>query len=335
MSKSVRKILIIRYSSMGDVILVAPLIGCLNARYPDAEISLLTHQPYGILYKNDSRLNRVFTVSKGESCSEPEIMEHWDLVVDLQNNRRSHQQILLLKAGSVKHFSKLHKERNLLLFLRINRYPKEYSIAERYIAAAGESVSGLVPDYRLSINAGDHGEFAKILQHGEIKRPVVAMFPFSAWKNKQWPEASFVSVGHFFLIKGWNVVILGGKQDRLHAARMADKIGYRCVSMAGMLDLYECGALLKQCSLALGCDTGLSHLARACGIKCGFIFGPTTHHFGFQPIGDPDCRVFESSHYCRPCHPHGGNICLRFDHACMKSISPDEVISGLLELCHG
>jgi heptosyltransferase-2 len=87
--------------------------------------------------------------------------------------------------------------------------------------------------------------------------------------------------------------------------------------------------------LALGNDTGLVHLARACGVKTGVIFGPTARQFGFYPYGEPPFAVFEQNLACRPCHAHGGNVCLRLNRACTRSIGFKQVIRGLEELFHG
>jgi heptosyltransferase II len=335
MLQNIRKILIIRYSSMGDVILVAPLISLLHDRFPNAAIVLITTEPYVPLFKDDTRLSFIFGVKKKQLCSDPSLDVEWDIIIDLQNNRTSRKQTEHLRSSVLHRFDKLHMKRNLLLFLRCDRYKGVVSVPLRYIATIGETVEPGKLNYRIPFTKSNDRLSYKRIQHGEIQRPAIAFFPFSAWKNKEWLEEAFISVGHFFCIKGWNVVIFGGPDDRERALKMVERIGVRCVSLAGELDLYECGCMLRHCKLALGCDTGLSHLARACGVKCGFIFGPTTRHFGFQPLGDPDCRVFESKHRCRPCHPHGGNFCVRFDRACMKSIRPENVINGLLELYHG
>jgi len=335
MSQSVRKILIIRYSSMGDVILVAPVVAVVRKRNPDAEIVLLTQNAYVHLFKDDSRLTRVVGVRRGEFADELASYGEWDLVIDLQHNNRSRKQIALLQVQQVTQFNKMHTERTILLLLRRNIYGSNCSVAMRYLQASGERPPYGVLDFGIPFDRAPARRLLPLLRYGDIDRPVIALFPFSAWKNKEWPAEYFISIGHFFLIKGWNVILLGGKTDRDQAEAMREKIGYRCVSFAGELDLRECGSLLMHCRLALGCDSGLSHLARACGIKCGIIFGPTTRHFGFQPVNDPECRIFEVKRFCRPCHPHGGNICLHLDHGCMTKITPEVVISGLMELYHG
>jgi len=130
-----------------------------------------------------------------------------------------------------------------------------------------------------------------------VVRPLIAILPFSAWKNKEWSRDSFCTVGRYFLAKGWDVAIFGGPEDRQTAIDMQMKIGQRCKALAGQLSLYECACILKQASLAVGNDTGLSHLARACEVKTGMIFGSTTFHFGFFPFGDPPFKVFQTEYF--------------------------------------
>ncbi len=329
-------ILLIRYSSMGDVILTAPVVSFLREQFPTATIVLITQEYYREFFRDDTRLSRVIGVEKNEPCRDSELLGTvWDLVVDLQNNRHSAEQIRLLQYTMLRRFNKLHFKRTLLLFLRVNRYGAGESVAMRYVRTCRVGLLSGKLDFSLQFNGERSGPVFSRAQFDDIDRPVVALFPFSAWKNKEWREKYFVSVAHYFSIKGWNIIIMGGKADRQKAARMQFVIGHRCISLAGDLSLHECGIVLKHCNLALGGDTGLSHLARACGVKTGFLFGPTTVHFGFQPAEGSSCTIFETELSCRPCHPHGGNFCWRFDHRCMRGITPEEVISGLMQLYHG
>lgn len=335
MIKSVTKILIIRYSSMGDVILIAPLISVLRKQYPAATIVLLTQQSYTKIFAGDSRVSKLIGVKNGHIAPELQKYGAWDIIIDLQNNKKSKKQINVLSFKKLHSFKKQHFKRIILLIFKLNLYKKRWLIAENYIKTSGEKITADRFDYTITISNKAGKRFLPLLQHGKIKRPVIALFPFSAWKNKEWPEDYFISVGQFFLIKGWNVVLLGGKADRERAFEMEQKIGFRCISLAGRMDLQDCSAVLKKCNLSLGCDSGLSHLARASGIKCGIIFGPTTKHFGFQPYDDKMCCIFEVNRWCRPCHPHGGNVCFRLDHGCMRQITPEMVVKGLLTLYHG
>ena len=139
-------------------------------------------------------------------------------------------------------------------------------------------------------------------------------------------------VGKHFIKKGWNVVLFGGPEDTAQATALKNEIGDSTISFAGSLNLYEIGCFLKKCTLALGGDTGLSHLARAAGVKTGIIYGATTCHFGFFPHGEPPYKIFQSNRFCRPCHAHGGNFCWRMSRPCLSSIAVDEVIGGMEKL---
>jgi ADP-heptose:LPS heptosyltransferase len=331
------KILVIRFSSIGDVILVAPLFSYLCAKYPAAAITFVTEVNYVGLFTDDPRVAEVVGIDK----SAPEvptrfIAETWDLIVDLQNSSRSRTIVSSLKTASpVGYFDKLHWKRSALLFLRWDAYDPREHVAQRYLRAAGASAkSEEAAPVRLYFREGaclrTHALFRR--QTGDIFRPAIALFPFSAWKNKEWPVGNFINVGRYFLTKGWNVAIMGGVADVNRADRMKQLIGNRCVSLVGKLSLFESGCLLTGFTLALGNDTGMSHLARASGVKTGIIYGPTTRHFGFYPYGEPRFKIFEEKTLCRPCHAHGGNVCPRFSHVCMKRINYRRVIEELVEL---
>lgn len=331
------EILVIRFSSMGDVICATPLFSFLKKKYPAASITFVTDTRYSGLFADDPRLTQVVGVGRENLRKVPVVSSGpWDLIVDIQNNRRS--RTMLAHTRDVKmrgRFDKLHRERLLLLLFRTSLYPQNQNIITRYIKAAGHTVSirDLEPP-RLFFGdaAKKRAHTALAIKGGWTRRPTIALFPFSAWKNKEWPREYFCEVGRYFCSRDWDVLIMGGQEDEGAAKKMRESIGGRSIALAGALSLTECGALLTGCRLALGNDTGLTHLARASGVKTGVIYGPTTRHLGFYPYGEPAFRVFEEKLFCRPCHAHGGNVCLRINRNCMKKISVGRVIDGLEEL---
>jgi ADP-heptose:LPS heptosyltransferase len=330
-------ILVIRLSSMGDVILVTPLLSYLKERYRDAAVTLVTGAPYASLFADDPRLFQTIALPHdAQSLPGALVAGTWDVVVDLQNSRRSRHLVASLRlAVSTVFFDKLHWSRLALLLLRQNMYGPSPGIAARYIrTVSGALIPEPVPTPRLFFSEEARARALASFneQAGGIVRPSIALFPFSAWKNKEWPQDRFVSVGRYFGARGWNVAIFGGPEDTIRADSFRERIGPCCISLAGRLTLHECGALLSHFTLALGNDSGLSHLARATGVKVGVLFGPTTRHFGFYPGGEPPFAVFETPLCCRPCHAHGGNVCLRMSRRCLRSIGYKEVIAGLDEL---
>jgi heptosyltransferase II len=328
------KILVIRFTSMGDVILATSVFSYLKDTYPTSSIHFLTDARYAGLFKDDPRIEVVESAGKKDPISSFRRLFdiHWDSVVDLQDNRRSRLlKKKLTSATPPRVFQKQHRKRLLLLLSRLDFYDPDDTVARRYLAAAGaqKGQSSLVPPPKIFVSDIEAKRLHTTLFSGQVVRPLIALIPFSAWKNKEWMRNNFIVVGRYFLTKGWNVAVLGGPEDEREAAGMQKEIGPRCKAFAGGLSLFECACLLKESSLALGNDTGLSHLARACGVKTGVIFGSTTRQFGFFPFGEPPFKVFQADYFCRPCHPHGGNICLFQTRPCLRSISPETVIKDL------
>lgn len=330
------EILIIRLSSMGDVVLAASVFEYLKSSFPTANLWFATDRKYAGLFSADPRLARVVAVDKGGEREAATVLSGaaWSRIIDLQNSRRSlslRKDLVSLEKASV--VGKRHFERAVLLLFRASLYPKGDNVVARYARACGfEGAPGAFPAPRLILDKQKCGTAFGILPESGVVRPRIALFPFSAWKNKEWPAKFYTFVGRYFAAKGWDVLIAGGPSDIAAADRMKSAVGDRCVSSAGKLSLYETACLVSQCTVALGNDTGLSHIARACGVKTGIIYGPTTSHFGFFPYGEPAFRVFEAARFCRPCHAHGGNVCLTGSRKCMRKVRPEAVVRGLEEL---
>jgi heptosyltransferase-2 len=324
---------------MGDVILATSVFTYLKEEYPESKIWFVTQQKYVELFSADTRLARVVAVQKGgerEAAQELSSVE-WDRIIDLQNSPKS----LSLRKGLLSKqpaaiFQKLHARRWALLLAGINLYKEGDHVIARYARAAGCSGQNgfSFPSASIILDKKKCEAVQQAASGSIVVRPMIALFPFSAWKNKEWPAGNYAFVGRYFSVKGWSVVIAGGPDDRAAAEALKGRIGGQCISTAGLLTLSETACLIARCRLALGNDTGLCHLARACGVKTGVIYGPTTSHFGFYPYGDPPFRVFEARQFCRPCHAHGGNICYTGSRQCLKKIRPETVIKGL-EALHG
>lgn len=322
---------------MGDVILTTPLFSYIKQHDPEAEIVFCTNTLYADLFKDDPRLSSVIPFNRRNADNIlPELSsQNRDRIIDLQNSRRSksYPKRYFPKIDTSV-FNKLHGKRFLLLLLRMNFYGSRSSVAERYIEASGITLKTPedIPPAKLFFNDDTVYETHLSADSGDIAKPTIALFPFSAWKNKQWSFSSYAAVGKHFSKKGWNVVLFGGPEDTAQATALKNEIGGAAISLDGSLNLYEIGCFLKKCTLALGGDTGLSHLARAAGVKTGIIYGATTYHFGFFPHGEPPYKIFQSKRFCRPCHAHGGNLCWRMSRPCLKSIASGEVIEGLQKL---
>jgi ADP-heptose:LPS heptosyltransferase len=332
------RILLIRFSSMGDVLLTTPVLTAVGTCFPDAFVGLVTSELYADFFAGDPRIDQLVLVKKDQPVREiAEALgpEPWDRIVDLQANKRSARlRALVPRRGSVSVFDKLYWKRLLLLAFGIDRYREDDHVVARYLKAAGlrENPSIPMPDLRLQTDSSGIAAARSRIGIGDEPQKLLALFPFSAWRNKEWPRERFAEAGLYFINKGWKVIIFGGPDDRDAGESLASAIGPGALCAAGKLRLAETAALLTQCELALGNDTGLSHCARACGTRTAIVFGATARQWGFFPWGQPLFRVFQQSLRCRPCHLHGGNRCRRGDRACLQAISAAEVIEGMREL---
>ncbi len=314
---------------MGDVILASAVFDLLTDRYPGAAVDYVVGEPYAPLFATDTRLAKVIPYSRSDPSAAVEacVAGQYDWVLDLQNNRRSSRLVRAADAPWVSRFSKLRFERFLLLTFRYSRYDPADTVIARYLKAAGWDNGGdemYCPRVTPPAAAQLPGTIAL-----DPARPTLALLPFAAWRNKTWPLEYYREVGRRFIEKGWQTVVLGGPADRTDAQRLQRSLGDSCVSIAGLVPLDQSAAVLAGTRLAIGNDTGLTHLARAVGVKTVAIFGSTTWHFGFYPFGPPPFRVLEASLHCRPCHAHGGNWCYRLRRPCLRTITPDEAVAAL------
>lgn len=332
-------ILCIRLTSMGDVILCTALLSFIKHRHPTARIVFLTDELYAPLFSGDTRIAQVIAYSSKDPAATIAQLKttRWDAVIDLQNNRRSRRLRNAAPAPRVGTFLKEHGKRWLLLLARVDRFLPDTLVSRRYISVACRALDIAPPVVMPDLSLRIHDPvstlppiFRGVLADGE---PILALIPFAAWKNKQWPMDRYADVGRHFMKMGWKVVLFGGPEDKSSAISLMSDMGPLIFCTAGILTLRQSATLMRQCTLALGNDTGLVHLSRACGVPTAVIFGSTTRHWGFFPYGEPASRTIETQLWCRPCHPHGGNHCLRgSSRECLKRITVDNVINQLTEL---
>lgn len=322
-------ILVVRLSSMGDVILASAVFDLLKDHYPDAAIDFAAGELYAPLFTTDTRLAQVIPYSRTDPSSAMQACAagRYDWVIDLQCNRRSAQLVRSAGAEIVSRFHKRRWKRLLLLTFRYSSYAPSDTVVARYLRAAGWDGSGDVA-YLPRVTPPAVTQLPAGIALDSVK-PVLALLPFAAWRNKTWPLAYYEEVVRRFVEKGWQAVVLGGPADRTEADRLQRSLGDACVSIAGRVPLDQSAAVLAGARLAIGNDTGLTHLARAVGVKTVAIFGSTTWHFGFYPFGPPPFRVLETSLNCRPCHAHGGNWCYRMRRPCLTTILPEQAIQAL------
>jgi ADP-heptose:LPS heptosyltransferase len=315
-----KKILIIRFSSIGDIVLTTPVVRCLKKQL-GAEIHYLTKRQYLPLLSANPYIDKVFTIEKNVSEVLPALRsEDYDCVVDLHKNLRT-LQVRLGLFFKVKWltFNKLNFEKWLLTALKINRLPTRPSgklhIVDRYLAAVvplGVKNDGIGLDFHQS---------QPLPPSSLIPHPSFIAFAIGAqYQTKRLPTLKIIEI-----CRGIQqpIVLLGGKAEEAEGEQIAREAGGHVTNLCGKLSLEESAAVLRQAALVITHDTGMMHIAAAFQKKILSIWGNTVPALGMYPYygaANPDQNTsFEVEGLrCRPCSKIGHQACPKGHFQCMN-----------------
>ncbi|NTV02736.1 MAG: glycosyltransferase family 9 protein [Chlorobiaceae bacterium] len=327
-ASDIRSILVVRLSSIGDVVLTTPVVQELRRAFPGARIDFCTKASFVPLLAGNPAISSV--------CTPESLMGiAYDIAVDLQNNRRSRALLRGLDIGSVRRYRKRNWKKLLLVRVKLNLYGDAYrSVVQRY----GEAVEGLVGTVTAPcalFPSREDRDFALGTLKGSV--PVLAVCFGANHFTKRYPEERFAAVIERVAMQTpVRVILLGGKEDIAGAERimalLPQAVRSRVRSMAGLATLTQSAALLERSDLVLCNDTGLMHMASAFGRKVLVLFGSSVKEFGFLPWGTP-FELFETPGLaCRPCSHIGRDSCPKGHFRCMNDITPERVASRVVEL---
>jgi lipopolysaccharide heptosyltransferase II len=354
------RILLIRFSSIGDIILTAPVIKAIRQKFPKAVIDYLTLSEFSILLKDNPNLNNLVLFERGKNIfyyiRKALLLKknNYDHVIDLHRSTRSFIFRFILKAKKKSKFKKNYFKRFLLIFLKFNLYKAPYSVIERYYNTAGIKNSDgscgteiwLSPNeitravsklnnfsgasYTLKKNTAEK----KVrIEHGIINssQKIISIMPFAKWKTKEWGDEKFIELGRILAEKtGAQIQILGGPIDTSRAASIAESIGPAAVMLAGKLSIPESAAAISASGCLISNDTGVMHLGGAVNIPVIAIFGCTTEELGFFPV-NRKCEVIQIPLKCRPCTAKGLSACPKKHFKCMNDIPIEMVFQAAIK----
>ncbi|HEX6939049.1 MAG TPA: lipopolysaccharide heptosyltransferase II [Longimicrobiales bacterium] len=328
------KFLLIRFSSIGDVILTTPLIRALRAAFPGATLHFATRRAFAPLLESNPCVDRVFTLPDDadgglRALARTLRAERYDRVLDLHGTLRARLLRVLVPAPRWRGYRKYTLRRWALTRWKRNWFDEVIPVAERYFDAAdglGVRPDGGPPEV-FPTPAAEAAAAAALRAAGiAAGAPYVALAPGAQHATKRWPEASWVELARRLAAAGLRVVVVGGPEDAEAGRRIAAAAG--AANVAGALDLLGSAAVLAGARALASGDTGVMHLATAVGAPVVALFGPTVREFGFYPYRAP-ATVLERPLPCRPCSTHGGPACPLGHHACMTGIGVAEVAAAV------
>jgi heptosyltransferase-2 len=334
------RFLIIRFSSIGDVILTTPLIRCLQAEYPECRIDFLVKKEFSVVLSQNPYISNIITFDKNAGKSELKRVRNlvrqnaYTHVLDIQKNIRS----VYISSGSgarVTGFSKKLLARDLLIRFGINVYREIKPVYLRYFESAselgveydGKGTEVFPPDSEAKM-------VSDLLEHNKYLSgtPILAVAPGAQWENKRWPVSGFAAAADTFCAHtGAKTILIGGPGDTEICNSVQSLMKTPSLNLAGKLSLMGSAALLGRSAMVFTNDTGMLHMAQAMKTPVVAVYGPTTRELGFFPIADKS-RVAEADVSCRPCTQKGLHHCPKKHFRCMNEIKPENVSNLALEL---
>ena len=322
---TIKRLLIIRLSSLGDILLTTPVIRALKNKYSEVKIDFLLREEYEDTLKYNSNLNNKILLNRYYNLDDlvREIKENnYDMVVDLQNNGRSRT---ITKNIGVKSFK--YKKNNLQKFLlvkfNLQSNSKPRLVPERYANA----IPGLQLDNKgLDLFLPDNLTKSLVDEYKYI-----GLCPGSRHFTKMYPEEYFVELGKMIIESGKKVVLFGGNDDIEVNARLHLKLK-GSINLTNNNNLLQTAYDMKFCEAIICNDSGLMHTAAAVGVPVVAIFGSTVKDFGFAPYNSPNLILENKSLNCRPCSHIGRRSCPKHHFKCMKGIYPHLVFKSLTKI---
>jgi ADP-heptose:LPS heptosyltransferase len=310
------KILVIRFSAIGDILLTFPVVAALQHKYPAAEIHFLTKPSNkAVLELLSSKVQPRFLQESLVQTATQLRRERYDLVIDLHNNLRTFLlQVLMLK-GSWNRFRKLNFQKWLFTSFKWNTLPKVH-VVERYAQAA--KVNPTLVTLVVNNPALD-----------SLPSNYVAWVLGATFSTKQYPLSKLIETIERLEMP---IVLLGGEKENALASSLQAHFP-SIISLVGKTSLAEAALVLSKAKVVVTNDTGLMHLAAFYEKPMVCIWGNTVPDFGMYPFQKrPVFNAQVADLSCRPCSKIGHNTCPKGHFDCMlkqQTLEISEQITAL------
>lgn len=329
-SESQKKLLIIRFSSFGDILQASSAIGSFLNQYPGAEIHWATRSDFVGLLSHNPNIKKVWPLNRKDGLKGLWKLalslrkENYTHIYDAHNNLRSRFLSLFLWP---KHFVRRGKNRlrRFMLFkLRIKSALPKQPARDTFIHPLKKWG---IPFDPLQSSQLYFGKDALLTPQDAIPfDQFIALIPSSAWDQKRWPLEYWKEL--IDLCPNQNFVIFGGPQDTFLKELVTGENQHRVFNSSGLFSLLESCAAISRAQAVIGCDTGLSHAADQLGIPTLILVGPSP--FGYP--GRSTSKALETELWCKPCSDGSGRCKNKIYKKCLYEIKPKNVISELNNL---
>ena len=325
-------ILIIRFSSLGDIVITTAVVEALKKHFPESNIYFLTRSIYSKVFEYDKRIFKVIEIQGDET---PHVIinkigrKNFDVVIDLHGSLRSFLVSAFIKSKLKVRVNKHSFARRLMIWSG-NRYRRRFDVLGSY----SETLRPLGIHERILpklIPAGkvlDTVEIVLKMHNDATEGKLIGIAPGALHKTKRWNEQSYACLADEIAGRGDLPIFIGDKTDEEVVERIRKNMDGRSISLAGEIDLTVTIGLISRLDGIVVNDSGLMHVAGALDVPLVALFGPTHPDQGFWP-GYRSGRFIHSGVDCSPCSLHGSLPCKKQNRMCMDDISWEEVLKTL------
>lgn len=319
MKKDNLKILIIRFSSIGDIVLTTPVIRCVKEQLPGVELHYLTKKSFEQVLSANPYIDKLhFLQDSLQDTINILKNENYDHILDLHHNLRT----LLIKRKLKRpytSFDKLNWQKWMMVRFKKNILP-DLHIVDRYLQTAevlGVKNDGAGLDYFLLQNhhlrlllPPSHQEYIALVigaQHATKRLPTERLAELCRMINKP-------------------IVLLGGPEDAECGEQIVQDSGSHVFNGCGKFKLEQSAFLVKTAKKVITHDTGMMHIAAAFNVPILSVWGNTVPEFGMYPYNVTESHIFEVKPLsCRPCSKIGFQKCPKGHFKCMNDINLSEI----------
>lgn len=336
MMKTIKKLLVIRLSALGDICMTLPVIDSFCRAYPDIQVTLLTSKPGAAITRSVLHLPNlnIHAINKadysglgGLNCLYKEMKAlQFDAVADLHDVLRSKWIDLRFRIAGhpVQVIDKGRKQKKQLIRHEVVQQLK--SGTARYYEVFQRLGFEFPVDYQGAMHRLPH----------DVQQPAIGIAPFAQHQGKIYPLDLMQEVIEQLVASrpDLHIVLFGGKEDADTLQPWADRHPERITNVAGKQTFAEDLAMMSSLNLMVSMDSANMHLASLVGLRCLSIWGATHRYAGFLGYGQQEADCIERPLSCRPCSIYGNKPCHMGDYPCLKKITPQVVAERILNALH-
>jgi ADP-heptose:LPS heptosyltransferase len=321
------KILVIRFSSIGDIVLTSPIFRCLKSQLENAEVHALTKKQYASLYASNTNIDQVHEWGEDNANVLAQLkQENFDYVIDLHRNIRTQKIKAALKKKSYS-FPKLNVQKWLYVNFKYNKMP-DVHIVDRYF----EAVKGLgVKKDNKGLDFFTDGKSTIDKKYLTKGADYVCFAIGAQFATKKMPVDQLAEICSSIDLP---IVIIGGAEDAKAGEDLLQLLSKKTVyNTCGKYSILESASIVKQAEVLVTHDTGMMHIAAAYKTPIVSIWGNTVPEFGMYPYR-PQQKETYSIHEvkglsCRPCSKIGYQQCPKKHFRCMREQDIDEISDAI------